>query len=118
MGVQLEYIPEEKKVVVSQPESVSSLEKGCYGAMHKGVITLFPEEALYLIDIRNGRCYDTHGNELKFNDLAEKFPIPKLMARYFTYKDWRDRGLVLRPISEAEGKYGRSPAKKYPSGKF
>ncbi|MBI5158708.1 tRNA-intron lyase [Candidatus Micrarchaeota archaeon] len=118
MAVKLNFVPEENVVKVDEPASVSSLVHGHYGVMHKGVITLFPEEALYLMDIRNARCYDAAGNEYKFNDLAGKFPGKKQMARYFTFKDWRDRGLILRPVSEVQGKYGRNPVKKYPSSKF
>ena len=118
MGVLLELDSKKKQVTVSQPESVSSLVRGYYGTMHKGVITLFPEEALYLMDIRNARCYDSNGNEYRFNDLAGMYKSKKKMARYFTYKDWRDRGLIARPIEEAKGHYGRSAVKKYPSGSF
>ncbi len=118
MGVQLNYDKRKKAITVSQPESVSSLARGYYGTMHKGVITLFPEEALYLVDIRNARCHDEAGNEYKFNDLTQTYKSRKKMARYFTYKDWRDRGLIARPIEEATGGYGRSAVKKYPSGSF
>jgi tRNA-intron lyase len=120
MAVQLEYDNKEKCVKVSQPESVSSLVRGHYGNMHKGVITLFPFEALYLMDIRNARCLDSSQNELRFNDVAALFPEKKQMARYFTYKDWRDRGLIARPFTEipSGANYGRSALKKYPSQKF
>lgn len=118
MAVKLELDRESKQITVSEPESVSSLVNGYYGVMEKGVITLFPEEALYLMDIRNARCHDSSGNEHKFNDVAAVFNQKKLMARYFNYKDWRDRGLIARPISEIEENYGRSPMKKYPSDSF
>lgn len=120
MGVLLDYNKHDKCIKVSQAESVSSLVRGYYGTMHKGVITLFPEEALYLMDIRNARCLDESQNELRFNDIAALFPEEKQMARYFTYKDWRDRGLIARPITELapNTNYGRSAIKKYPSQKF
>ncbi|MBI4399463.1 tRNA-intron lyase [Candidatus Micrarchaeota archaeon] len=118
MGITLQYNTNDNTVKVSEAESVTALHKGFFGYMQKGVITLTPEEALYLIDIRNARSYDENGNELKFNDLAEKFKIDKLIARYCTFKDWRDRGLIIRPIEEIKGSYGRSPVKQYPSGKF
>jgi tRNA-intron lyase len=70
------------------------------------------------MDIRNAECTDENGKEMKFNDLAALFYEPKLMARYSTYRDWRDRGLMIRPVSEAKGDYGKSPVKKYPSAKF
>jgi len=118
MGVQLEFDAKTKAITVSQPESVSSLVRGYYGTMHKGIITLFPDEALYLMDIRNARCFDSSGNEYKFNDIADSYHVRKKMARYFTYKDWRDRGLIARPIEESAGGYGRSAVKRYPSGHF
>lgn len=118
MGVKLEYDRDTNAVTVSEPESVSSLVRGFYGKMNKGVITLTPEESLYLMDIRNATCHDRNMNELKFNELAKQFTTQKLMARYFTYKDWRDRGLILRPVEEASGDYGRNPVKKYPRGAF
>jgi tRNA-intron lyase len=118
MAVSLEFDPKHKRVIVSEPESVSSLVNGYYGHMHKGIISLFPEEALYLMDIRNARCHDMAGNEYKFNDIAAAFESRKQMARYFTYKDWRDRGMIARQVSEICEKFGRNSMKKYPGGKF
>jgi tRNA-intron lyase len=120
MGLRLEYERKSKIVSVSEPESVGTLQRSFYGTMKKGVIALFEEEALYLMDIRNAQCHDTNGNVVGFNELAADFVkgTPKLMARYSTYKDWRDRGLILRPASESEGNYGRSAVKRYPPGGF
>lgn len=102
-------------------ESQTSLDKGFYGVRRMERIMLFPEEALYLADIRNAKCFETEFEDtppLKFNALARQFGAPRLMARYFAYKDWRDRGLVARQLDEAKGNYGRNPTKRYPSGKF
>ena len=118
MGITIEFNKKSKELTVAEPESVSSLQNGHYGVMRSGVIHLSPEEALYLMDIRNAKCYDEKGNELLFNDLARHLYSKKLMARYFTYKDWKDRGLMARPVEEARGNYGKNPMKKYPSGKF
>jgi tRNA-intron endonuclease len=118
MSVRIDFNRQSKELTVSEPESVSSLQNGHYGVMRKGVVYLSPEEALYLMDIRNAKCYDEKGNELRFNDVSYSLYSKKLMARYFTYKDWRDRGLMVRGIEEAKGLYGKSPIKKYPSGKF
>ena len=116
MAIQIDFIPKKKSLTVSQPESVSSLVNGHYGYMKKGTIHLFPEEALYLLDIRNAQCRDSSLNEYKFNDVAKSFSGKKQMARYFTYKDWRDRGLIARQVSEICEKYGRNSSKKYPGG--
>lgn len=118
MAVIIEIEPKTAQLSVRDDASVTSLVNGCYGVMEKGVLKLFPEEALYLMDIRNAKCYDRAGNEYRFNEVASLFKIKKLMARYFTYKDWRDRGLIARPVSEISEKYGRSSVKKYPSEKF
>ena len=120
MAVRITFDRQKGEIFADEPETVSSLARGFYGEMRKGTVYLTPEEALYIIDIRNGACTDTSLNPMKFNDVASIFigELPKLMARYHTSKDWRDRGLVIRPISEAEGKYGRNPVKKYPPGKF
>jgi len=118
MAVKIEFNPRKKELKVSEPESVSSLLNGHYGCMKKGVIGLFPEEALYLMDIRNARCHDSSLNEYKFNHIASHFARKKQMALYFTYKDWRDRGLIARQVSEISEKYGRSSVKKYPHGSF
>lgn len=118
MAVKIEFQPKKKLLTVSEPESVSSLVNGHYGYMKKGTIHLFPEEALYLIDIRNARCHDSALNEYKFNQVAAYFEGKKQMARYFTYKDWRDRGLIPRQVSEICEKYGRNNVKKYPGGKL
>jgi len=118
VGISLNFNSKTKEITASEPESVSPLQNGNYGVMKKGIVHLFPEEALYLMDIRNAICNDEDGGELKFNDLAEAFYTTKLMARYFTYRDWRDRGLMIRPVEEAKGNYGKNPVKKYPSAKF
>jgi tRNA-intron endonuclease len=108
-----------KAIVVKEASDVTSLQNGFYGQMKKGIITLAPEEALYIMDIRNGRCYDKAGNNYSFNDVASFFlNIKKLLAKYLTYKDWRDKGLVLRPPEEAEGNYGRTVLSRYESSKF
>lgn len=108
-----------KAILVREASDVTSLHNGFYGQMKKGIITLSPEEALYVMDIRNGRCYDKAGNNYSFNDVASFFlKEKKLLAKYLTYKDWRDKGLVLRPPTEAEGNYGRTVLSRYESSEF
>ncbi len=119
MAVILNVNIKKKEIRVIDPSSLGSLSKSYYGVLDKGEIVLFPEESLYLADIRNAKCYDEAGNSYTFNDLASLFlNNKKLMARYFTYKDWRDRGLIARPINELKETYNRSPIKKYPSKTF
>jgi len=108
-----------KTIQVKEPSDVSSLQNGFYGSMNKGIIALTPEEALYIMDIRNGRCFDHAGNSYSFNQVALRYlKNKKFLARYLTYKDWRDKGLILRPTTEADGNYGRTVLLKYESSKF
>jgi tRNA-intron lyase len=117
--IRLELDRKKSTIQVKEPADVSSLQKGFYGQMKKGIIRLSPEEALYIMDIRNGRCHDEAGNTYSFNQTASLFlKGKKLLARYLTYKDWRDKGLILRDLTEAEGSYGRTTVKKYESSKF
>jgi hypothetical protein len=117
--IRLELDRKKSTIQVKEPADVSSLQKGFYGQMKKGIIRLSPEEALYIMDIRNGRCYDEAGNTYSFNQTAFLFlKGKKLLARYLTYKDWRDKGLILRDLAEAEGSYGRTTVKKYESSRF
>jgi tRNA-intron lyase len=108
-----------RQLSVREPSDVTSLQNGFYGQMKRGIIYLTPEEALYVMDIRNGHCYDEAGNEFTFNDTASLFlKNKKLLARYLTYKDWRDKGLIPRPATEAEGNYGRTILKRYDRSDF
>lgn len=112
MAVEFELT--KKGVLVEDPASVQSMHKGFFGSPYKGKgdrVLLRPEEALYFLDVRNASC-----NDKTFNDVAAKTKAH--LTKYYCFKDWRDRGLVARPISEASGDYGRSPFVKYPSKKF
>ncbi len=114
----VEYELEDGKLVVKDLISVQALDKGFFGTENpesKAQLVLMPEEALYLADVRNGVCR-RNGREISFNDVARKFSKSrKFLARYYCFRDWRDRGLIARGISEARGDYGRSPVVKYPS---
>ena len=117
--IKLELDRKKRLLFVKEPSDVSSLQNGFYGQMKKGIIYLSPEEALYVMDIRNGRCYDDVGNEYSFNDVSSLFlKDKKLLARYLTYKDYRDKGLVLRGVHEADGNYGRTVLSRYTSSSF
>ncbi|MBI5046231.1 hypothetical protein HZC07_00680 [Candidatus Micrarchaeota archaeon] len=71
--IKLEFDRKKKILAVKEPADVSSLQNGHYGNMKKGRIYLSPEEALYVMDIRNGKCYDDVGNTFSFNDIAAYF---------------------------------------------
>lgn len=117
--IKIEFNSKSREIAITEPSNVSSLTNGFYGNMEKGTIYLLVEEAMYIIDIRNGQVFDEKNNEISFNELCKKFiKNKKLVARYLTYKDWRDKGLVIRPISEISGNYGRSSTKEYREGNF
>ena len=117
--IELELNRKDNFIAVREPSNVTSLSNGFYGEMKKGIIFLSPEEALYVMDIRNGRCHDEASNTYTFNDLAGRFSNnKKFLAKYLTYKDWRDKGLILRNTEEAKGNYGRGASKKYESSDF
>jgi len=119
LGVQFEL--EDTKFLVRDLISVQALDRGFFGSDYEGkktVLELAPEEALYLLDVRNAECRRKN-RVVSFNQAASGFKDrPKFLARYFCYRDWRDRGLIARSMTEAEGTYGRSPVVKYPSQEF
>ncbi|MGC9058048.1 MAG: tRNA-intron lyase [Candidatus Micrarchaeia archaeon] len=118
MPVEIEFFEEDRKLVVGDPSSVSTLRKAYYGESEGAAVFLSPEDAMYMLDVRNGRCLDEFGREMRFNELASHYSdVPRLMTRYYAFKDWRDRGLVIRPVSEAKT-YSRNPTQKYPSPGF
>ncbi|MBI3588678.1 tRNA-intron lyase [Candidatus Micrarchaeota archaeon] len=106
-------------LVVANLLSVQAIDKGFFGSEYEGrktQLSLMPEEGLYLMDVRGAVCRrQSDGHELSFNTVASKFQGKKFLARYYCYRDWRDRGIIARPMSEAHGNYGRSPVLKYPS---
>ena len=118
MAIKIDFDKKTRRAAVSEPESVSSLVRGHYGVMRRGTITLYPEETLYLMDIRNAAASGAKNEQYRFNQIAALLASDKLMARYFTYKDWRDRGLVARPSHEVAGNFGKDKVKKYTSARF
>ncbi len=105
-----------KNIVAGDAQTITALVKGQYGEKKGGKIVLEPEEALYLIDVRGAECTDSEGEILGFNKLAGQFSGKKLLARYLTYKDWRDRGLFIRPEGGEKGGRGRTALQRYMRG--
>src|SRR4030042_711950 len=99
---------------------VEKLRKNFFGEFREGKVFLNPEEALYVITFLNGACY-IHEQTAGFNEIASHYvgKNPRLMVDYNAYRDWRDRGLVLRKFGEIglhkqEGKKSKGE-KRYPS---
>ncbi|MCK4319637.1 tRNA-intron lyase [Candidatus Micrarchaeota archaeon] len=91
------------------PHSISILSNGFYGSMKKAEISLNPEEALYLLDVRNSKLLDEKEKEINLSQIIEKLSKnERFFARYTTYKDWRDRGLIPKGFEEEH--YEGSPA--------
>ncbi len=98
--------------------TIDQLKKGHFGIEGNGKLLLAPEEALYLIEVRNAECMQ-NGKLVSFNLLASKYKNRnKFMARYFTFKDWRERGLVIWPYNYSFKAPNNTPVKKYPSSSF
>ncbi len=112
----LEILYDRKKrgFLVKDQSSIDTLRRASFGKFEGRALLLEPEEGLYLIDVRNAVCSDTAGKRMLFDETAEHISSKKLMARYFTFKDWRDRGLIIKsPGSELGG--GKTPVKRYPA---
>ncbi|MFH1258194.1 MAG: tRNA-intron lyase [Candidatus Micrarchaeota archaeon] len=120
MAVQFE-LEQDGRLIVKDLISVQALDRGFFGKEPehtKAQLVLMPEEALYLMDVRNAEAV-FKGKTVTFNRVAKEFiKNKKFLARYFCYRDWRDRGIIARPMSEASGNYGRSPVVRYPSKDF
>ncbi|MEM5871848.1 MAG: tRNA-intron lyase [Candidatus Aenigmatarchaeota archaeon] len=111
----------DKKIYTTDPEVVERLRKDFFGDKEGDKIILFPEEAMYLMIFRGAVIKDEENNEIDFNTLTSHFikTEPRLFIRYNAYRDWRDRGLVIRRFRlTAQGKHAKKTYKKYPSQKI
>jgi len=116
--IEIEYNKKNGEFLVREPSAVTALLKGFFGVNRKGVVVLDPFETMYILEIRNGEVRDKNGNLYTFNDVASIISSDKKsFAKYLTYKDWRDKGLILRSFSELDNniKYNRNPKVKYPA---
>ncbi len=100
MGLELVFDRKAGQIYAEDPSTKDILRSSSFGNIERGRLVMRPEEALYVMDVRKARCADAEGKEMTFNGLAGLFNTKKFMARYFTYKDWRDRGLVARYIDD------------------
>ncbi|MCJ7816891.1 MAG: tRNA-intron lyase [Candidatus Aenigmarchaeota archaeon] len=94
-----------------EEDGVEKLRKNFFGQEKDGKVFLNPEEALYVITFLNGICY-IHEQPAGFNEIASYYVSknPRLMIDYNAYRDWRDRGLILKKFSEI--KLPKSESKK------
>ena len=113
----LELVCDGKTIWAQDPETVEKLEKNFFGAKQGPRILLRPEEALYIITFQNGVCKDVSESILTFSQLCQAFGGDKrLFIKYSSYRDWRDRGLVLARTEDTDLKPRKSQGfRKYPS---
>ena len=106
-----------KRIIAADQSTKDVLKNGMFGSEESGLLYLTVEEALYLLDVRNAQCTEK-GQEVRFSDLVGRLGGGKLLTRYLTYRDWRDRGLMIKGPESWQGKGGKAPIKKYPSSKL
>jgi tRNA-intron endonuclease len=116
----LELVWDRKGIIHAEgDETVEKLRKNFFGAGEKP--ELHVEEALYLMNFQNAVCKDLKKSSVTFNEMASSFSKgdPRFFIKYNAYRDWRDRGLILRRVEEyaKKGKSAKS-IKKYPSQSF
>ena len=101
--------------LVEDQSSKDILARGHFGSPDGKRLRLRIEEALYLMDVRNAECRNAE-SKVSFNSMAARsWKSKKFMARYFTYKDWRDRGLVAKYPDAAHKEPNKTPVKGYPA---
>lgn len=103
-----------------EEDGIEKLRKNFFGQSMDAKVFLSPEEALYVITFLNGTCY-MHEQPVGFNEIASYYAgkNPRLMIDYNAYRDWRDRGLILKKSGEIalpkhEGKKPKGE-RRYPS---
>jgi len=117
---ELKFDPK-KGIFAEEEETVERLKKDFFGDMKDGKVFLLPEEALYLMMFRNAVVLDKKGRKIGFNELAKRYikEEPRLFIRYNAYRDWRDRGLIIRRFNKnVQGRHSKKTYKKYPSKKL
>ena len=106
---------EKKRIIVSDQSSKDLLKKGNFGYEKDKELMLYPEEALYLLDVRNAECTSS-GKKITFSEMAQLFSNEKrLLTKFFAYKDWRDRGLTVKMPDFECIQADKTSIKKYPS---
>lgn len=111
-------IRQDHRAIASDQSTMDILRNGHFGTLDAGVLLLSPEETLYLIDIRNASC-SAGGKAIGFNDAAALLCMDKkTLTRYLTYRDWRDKGLLIGPASSTKHRRATRRAKMYPGARL
>lgn len=108
-------VHEKGRILAVDASTSDTLTRGFFGSKTSAGVEVSVEEALYLMDVRGAKCMNG-GKEIGFGELAASFSKnERLMARYFTYKDWRDRGLAAVTPGSKHAKPHPPALKEYPS---
>ena len=102
-------------------DSLDKLKKNFFGEQQGDKWVVDPEEALYIITFQNGVVKGSGDEQLGFNQLASHFvkKEPRLIVKYNAYRDWRDRGLILKRADKVDKKGDKGNVnKKYPTKRF
>jgi tRNA-intron endonuclease len=120
MPLLLSFDKKTRSIYAVDQSTKDVLASGCFGVVHEGSLALAPEEGLYLMDVRNATCTSAREDKpLSFNEIAQEFsPGKKFLARYFTYKDWRDRGLIIKRPDDTSAEGSALPVKSYRASKL
>ncbi len=106
------------RFTVKDQSTKDILKKGFFGKQEKKTLVLSNVEALYLMELRNAECTKA-GKIISFNDSISRFwNNRKFIARYLTYKDWRDRGLIIKEPDFKYAKRAKAKIKEYPGSKL
>ncbi len=106
-----------KGIWAEEEETVDKLRKNYFGTPKGKKIWLEIEESLYLITFQNASCW-LGKKQIGFNELASHFAKKdkRLFIKYNAYRDWRDRGLVVKSIGLVEtGKKRKVKWRRYPA---
>ncbi len=115
--LELKWEPK-KGVWAEQEETFQKLRNNFFGEWREKKLFLNIEEALYLINFQNAVCMDKNGKAVGFNELASRFAAkgPRFFIQYNAFRDWRDRGLILKRFDrELKGEKKAKSKKKYPA---
>ncbi len=108
-----------KGLWAEEEETTGKLRSDFFGDNEKGKVILQPEEVMYLMAFRRAVLTGPEGKEMGLNDLVLFYSKdnPRLFIRYNAYRDWRDRGLIIRRMNlNVQGKHEKKTFKKYPGG--
>lgn len=106
-----------KGIWAENDESLERLIKNHFGTKKGRKIWVEIEEALYLMTFQNASCW--HGKkQIGFNELASHFAKknPRLFIKYNAYRDWRDRGLIVKSIDLVKTGKKKIKSRRYPEG--